>query len=337
MKFGDLGKMLAELPPPHATYHAPHAVFEIYRAKDLHRSKWNGPALRELVALCRLSYSRYGKRPLFDAYDGKAAIYLVRAIYSATAGDHHEEWLSVRMVPGDKKPIGVAEPEIHMSNGKRVDYWMKKKIGAEHFWEQVASSSRMCGIHPYLLRKNGTGSFLEDDSHKFTPVCFALIHKQFVIDYPLSRFPYRYITATVRTDFYETKLAYRAGKRMVRPTHVAAHTFLGVERNSIHVDRDVYSYPFPLYWFDRTKLLKLVNGLREKEHKKPFEKLTSAMFANLTKKAKKPIPIAGVNIEPAKMRALIDRFVPDAPELKITNAKQWYRGMDSVLRAAKVI
>ena len=62
------------------------------------------------------------------------------------------------------------------------------------------------------------------------------------------------------------------------------------------------------------------------------------MFSNLSKQSMRPLPIAGILIKPREMRALFDRFVPDAPELKITEAEPlWYRSMDKVLRAANVM
>jgi hypothetical protein len=284
-----------------------------------------------------MSYSRYGNRPLFDIYDGKAAIYIVRAISEKSKLGRIEEWLSVRMVPGDKRPLGVAEPEICESGGKRVDALMKKKVGADHFWNHVASSSRMCGIHPYTVSKSGQVQFLLDEVHASTSICFALMHKQFGVDYPPSRFPYRYITAMIRNDFYKKGLSYHAHGRTVRPVFTPAYRFLGLRQHDIDVRRTAYSYEFPLYWFDIKKLLDLVNDLRKKAHKEPFERLTPKMFLNLPKKINQSVPIAGMRMRPQEMRNFIDQSVPDAPELKITKAESWYRGMNAVLKAANVI
>ncbi len=113
---------LGKLPPPTARYAAPGVEFDVYRAKDLFKNRWNSPALKEILLLCRGSYSRYGDRPLLDAYDTKAAIYLVRASYQQPTTNNQQlvqEWLSIRMVPGDGKPIGVHEPEIFEWEGKQ--------------------------------------------------------------------------------------------------------------------------------------------------------------------------------------------------------------------------
>ena len=317
----------AKLPEPTARYAARGVEFDVYRAKDLYRNRWNSKVLKKIALLCRGSYSRYGKRPLLDAYDKKAAIYLVRAKYFSNirnpesgTRDPIYEWLSIRMVPGDGRPQGVHEPEIFEHNGKTADHWMKKKIGSKDFWRRVAGSQRMCGIHPYLWKKGRKEvEFLKDPGHKFTPLCFALMHAQFVRDYPLDKFPYHYITALIRPDYYKKGLIYRARGKNFRPIFTDGHTFLGIPRGGLRVKRDVFSYRFPLYWFDAKKLLAAVNNLRKKEHKPPLESLESQMFYNIKK----------------EMRAIMDHL-PDAPGLKITPAGRWYRGMEAVLKAAGV-
>jgi len=344
----------AELPPPAARYAAPGVEFDVYRAKDLHAKKWNSPALKNILLLCRKSYRRYGNRPLLDEFDKKAAVYLVRARYSkrgipcrmSHVACRIEEWLSIRMVPGDGRPTGVHEPEIFERGGKPVDYWMKKKIGARGFWRTVAGSQRMCGIHPYKMSSQppavghrqlaaGGRSLAGAQHHRWTPVCFALMHRQFVHDYPLDKFPYRYITALIRPDYYRKGLGYAVRGREVRPVFTSADSFLGIRRGGIRVKRGVFSYQFPLYWFDARKLLQLVNRLRRKEQKPQLKALAPEMFYGITKQPHRPADIAGLRIEPARMKRLMDRL-PDAPGLKITEAGKWYRSMEAILRAARV-
>lgn len=335
----EIRKILLRLPNPVACYISRDGGFEIYRAKDLHNKQWNSPALKSIAILCRHSYSRYGNRPAIDVVDPKAAVYLVRATYPGdNPSDKIEEWLSVRMVPGDGEPRGVFEPEIYRFKGKSVDHWMKKKLGARGFWEQVASSSRMCGIHPYRVRKDGALVFLKDPRHRFTALCFALMHVQFEIDHPLDKFPYRHITAIIRPDFYEKGLRHvdKHG-RAVRPFFVPAHKFLGGKRDDIVVQRDIYSYQFPLYWFNGDSLLAFVNGLRKERGMVPLKAVTSRMFAALGGSNDRPVTVAGLRTTPAKMRELMDRALSDYPELQITQAASWYRGMKAVVRAGRVI
>jgi hypothetical protein len=339
-----LEKYRAKLPKPVGRYQGVRAEFEVYRAKDLHRARWNGGALRALTLISRRTYRRYGNRPLLDGgYDVKAAIYLVRARYAKKQFPNSavEEWLSIRMIPGDGRKQGLGEPELYSLSGKRAARdalaLMRKKIGAKDFWKHVASSSRMCGIHPYRVSSKGHATFLEDSHHEWTAVCFALAHKQFLTDYPLDRFPYRYITATIRSDYHKKGLSHVTHGRSVRPAFTSASDFLGVPRGSLHVKRDVYSYQFPLYWFDGKKLLALVNRLRAQAHRPLLTTITPMMFRNIMEGSRRPVLIAGMRIEAPRMRKLMDESLEDYPELKITPAARWYRGMDAVLRAAHVI
>jgi hypothetical protein len=319
-------KLSTSLPLPIATYKGLGAIFKVYRAKDLHKTKWNNTALKKLVLECRGSYSRYGNRPLLDAYDTKAAIYLVRATYKAKdVKSEASEWLSIRMVPGDGKLHGVGEPEIYQHKGKSMDHWIAKKIMAKDLWSNVASSSRMCGIAPF-----------KGASHRYTGICFALIHKQFLIDYPLEKFPYRHITAIIRPDFYKRGLGYTFGKKRLYPKFIPAYKFLDVDRNEVRVKRDIYSYEFPMYWLNQKKLLQLINNLQRKNHKPAIKKLEPAMLNKFAIKNAEPITIADISITPQKMRSLIDKFVPDVPELKITEATVWYKSMDRLINAGKL-
>jgi hypothetical protein len=328
--------------PPVAIYKSPRAYFAIYRAKDLYRSTWNHPALARLVSMSRKSYERYGKRPRFDKYDSKAAIYLAQAVYSGR-GDrgnqegHIEEWLSIRMVPGDHRPLGVGEPEIYRYAGKPVVYWMKKKIGANRFWNHIVSSSRMCGIHPYAVRRNNHKIiFLKDARHRFTSVCFALIHKQFLLDYPIEKFPYTYITAIIRPDAYKKMLGFPSRGKLLFPGHRPASFFLHAPRRAVLVNRDVYTYQFPRYWLDMKKMISVVNTLRRQAGLKPLLTLDGENLSRLMRKTKRPVILAGVTLTSVEWRELIDRAVPDVPELHLTGAKSWYRGIDAILRAAKI-
>lgn len=331
----ELKKALRKLPAPVARFTTKTANLEVYRAKDLHTRAWNSPALKKVMVFARSSYSRYGKRPLFDAYDAKAAIYAVRAIYSNKGNKGRvEEWLSVRMVPGDGLPWGVGEPEIFTARNKPVDTQMKEKLGGSGFWKKVASSSRMCGIHPYAVDDSGEVRFLQETRHKETPLSFALIHKQFISDYPIARFPYKYITAVIRKDFYVNRLKYSTLGKKYYPLFTPAYSFLKLQPNEVRVERKKYSYDFPTYWFDNKKLLNLLNRLRKLNKLSLLRVLIPAMIPKLSG-SNKQIEVAGVRLKLHDFHALLDRYVPDGPELKITKAAPWYRSMSAILNIAK--
>jgi hypothetical protein len=330
-------ELASALPLPLVVYEGSDVHFEVYRAKDLHRRRWNNTALKHLVLAARSSYSRYGNRPLLDAYDAKAAIYLVRARYHLKGNAKEAcEWLSVRMVPGDGKPVGVGEPEVFRGKGKTMDQWMRRKIPHRDLWKYVASSSRMCGTPVYTVTKDKKIILLKEASHRYTAMCFALVHRQFASDYPMEKFPYQYITAIIRADFYRKGLAHIANGRRFYPAFVPAHTFLGMKRHTIRTKRDIYSYAFPSYWLDTKKLLRLVNDLRKENGKRPVKELPANVLLPLARPNRAIVRIAEVRIAAKRIKAMLDKFVPDVPELKITQASVWYKSMDRIIKAGRL-
>ncbi len=328
----DLPTTIKNLPAPVRCYCNEGVIFEIYRAKDLLQEKWADPALEELSLIARKSYDRYGERPLLDKYDFKAAIYLVRAKYSLPEVTDLpiEEWLSVRMVPGDGSFFGVGEPEIFSYGDKPIDRWMCREMNSPNdrtFWEQVASSSRMCGIHPFS--EQGQVPNLSK-KHKYTSVCFAMIHAQFLIDYPFPLFPYRYITAIIRHDYLCKGLSIKKEKGgSMHPFFLPAEQFLGILPKSIHVDRKLYAYRFPSYWLHAEQMKTLVvvlvrAGIISRNYlENPFRILTD------------PPSLSMIRYE--DLLKLVDDNVEDVPELKITPAWDWYHGISRVLRTAGVV
>jgi hypothetical protein len=328
-------KLIAELPLPVGRYVSPTVCVDVYRAKDLLTRRWNDKTLKKIVLMARNSYSRYGDRPLLDSYDPKSAIYLARATYRSKGvnGDIHE-WLSIRMVPGNGMPQGVGEPEIYERKGKPMDYWIRRKLKSGGAWKHIASSSRMCGLSLYAIKRNGDITDLEGVSHKYTSVCFAIIHKQFLVDYPLEQFSYRYITAIIRPDFYKKGLGYHSRKQIFYPFFTPAFSFLGFPRGEVRVKRAIYSYKFPSYWLDAKKLLRLINRMRAENNMRPIAAISPGTLDPLAGGGHKKVLVAGMVVDSLMMRKAIDRSIPDVPELKITPAAVWYKSMDRIIAAA---
>ena len=133
-----------KLPAPDSFYKKHNVTFEVYRAKNLYSQKWRHPSLHKLVSASRTSYQRYGLRALFDKYDNKAAIYLIRAQYHGKKLKNGNarlinEWLSVRMVPGDGKFNGVGELELYNSKNTPVVELLQQKMhhSRSKFWHYV--------------------------------------------------------------------------------------------------------------------------------------------------------------------------------------------------------
>ena len=335
----EIRAVLPNLPSPLAHYRMANAVFEIYCVKEMFNPFWRDPVLKNLFLSARNSYSVYGVRPSLDQYDEKAAIYLVRVIYPYVRTPKHlvEEWLSIRMVPGDGHPLGGGELEIFFYDGKPISFWVKERFSSDgdDFWQYIGSSSRMCGIHPYFqsaAHEEELGGTLSE-KHKYTNICFALIHLQFLLDYPPQKFPYRYITAIIRDELMEKGLSFRKNGLRYGPTFTPAFQFLKLSgRKELRLDRNVYAYAFPLYWFDRNQLLVLLNDLVQ-FGKLPPDVLDLRALGNILT-IDGPIPRS--TLTGADFRKLVDERVDTVPDLKITSAKAWYTSLQAMLKSVGI-
>jgi len=336
-------KILTRLPRPTSTYKGSGVFFRLYRAKDALQAKWNHPELKKLVLQSRQAYNRYGHRALLDQYDAKAAIYLCRATYK-----NNEEWLSIRMAPGNGVPVGGGELEIYRQiKGKSLDQIAKKKLfkGRKDFWSRIVSSSRMCGIHPYNVR---TGQPIENPKHYFTGQCFALIHQQYIDDYPNS---YDYVTAMIRNDFLKKGLAIENQGRKLTPLFTPAGKSLGIQPHRALLDRTVYAYAFPTYWFDHAKLSSFLVKMQKigtlpnatfdhyLKTPLPIEVLTaqrSPLLAGLGDLFTQKNTIKHSPISATHLRRLLDTHVPEGPELKLTPAKTWNQRITQLISHANI-
>jgi len=321
-----------QLPLPQKTYKlGDGTVFDIFRAKNLFSPDWNHPHLEALVLFARSSFGRYGARPLLDNFDAKAAIYIIRASYPDSASHGRtEEWLSIRMVPGDGVPIGGGELELYSYKDRDLESELRDRFFPKdsEFWRFVASSSRMCGIHPYSAQstsssKTGTDS---QTKHRFTALCFAMIHLEFLADYPLLQFPYRFITAIIRSDFAGKILAVRTDKISLGPCFTPAHELLKIPEKNIHLKRDLYAYAFPLYWLDPQELELVFKEL-----------VTAGKFKSLPPKETwgkilmTQGEISGAKITGEALRQMVDSRVQEIPKLKITESAKWYAALRDML------
>ncbi len=331
-----------KLPAPDSSYSGKSATFEVYRAKDMYDKKWRHPSFLKLVSVARTSYHRYGKRSLFDAYDEKAAIYLVRVSYDKKSVDgvgvvRVHEWLSVRMVPGDGEFEGVGELELYRFNDARVTDLLKEKVKhpGGNFWQYIVSDSRLCGIHPYTVVKKNKVSPVSE-KHIYSAECMALMQVQFILDYPPENLHFKYVTAIVRPEIKNKVITLRKDGAIVGPNFISAHTTLGLSGEArVAVDRTTYTYQFPLYWLDMQKLKTLIKTLLSEgkitqktlDHYLDGYSLDTGdgeirLAKMLTVKGK----LIAATINGTELRNLIDVHVPDAPELQITPINLWRKG-----------
>ncbi len=333
----EIRSMERDLPKPSSVYYGSGSYFYVYKAKDWKSKKWTDPFLRQILLYSRKTYLRYGDRELLDKYDSKASIYLVRASYWVE-GVYIHEWLSIRMVPGHLRPQGGGELEIYSYNSQRLDLYMKKRNGrGRDFWKDVISSSRMCGISPYIKDNSEQFDYPKlSRAHKHTAICFAIIHEEFRLEYVL---PYSCITAIIRNDLAQQVLTVNQSCLRVCHKFTPAHHYLNFQDGKdIKLDRGVYSYRFPIYWFNVRQLfttLRLLLKTGKLSEKSIMHYLkTGRGFAEIVANRGEELARLGdlLSVEGKikfsdmygkTLRRIIDQYVEDGPELKITGANDW--------------
>ncbi|MDP2668437.1 MAG: hypothetical protein Q8P07_01200 [bacterium] len=342
--YADLGKIrkfCTALPKPQSLYRYKNDTIRIYAAKKLFSPKWTSPAVHGIVREARKSYYRYGTRSLWDPYDKKAAVYLARVSYSLN-GNPVEEWLSIRIVPGGGSPKGVGEPEIYSYKNRPLVEYIKHKLfrGNVNFWAQIISGSRMCGVQPYFLTNNGPFTYVLRTKHRHSDICFALIFRRFALDYDKN--DYKYISGII-ADRIVSAVSFKKGRKILKPFFMPANVGLGVKKGDIKLNRNIYSYKFPIYWLNNGELIKLLNKLvKTKILSKESIKRTGACVPIKNTKELKDIGklltarghIIGSKLTGKELRNMIDASVQNAAELKFTPVKDWNLGIKKILKAA---
>ena len=320
-------------------------LFRIYRIKNLLDDCWNDLGLKNLLLSARRSYGVFGRRALLDGYDSKSAIYIAQALYP-----RDEEWLSIRLVPGEGTPLGTGELEKFSYQGHSIAYYVKKNLfgGDPNFWRYIFSSSRMCGIHP----KSST-------RHRFTAYCYALINLHFIEDY-LLKSDGRCVTGVIINRFVDHALTVEIDGQKYGTAFTPAYKFLDIsDPKEIRYNRKLnkyYVYRFPAYFLNAEQLVRVVQELIDSgrlsentvesflEIKISFRELTQSSnftplgsLRNLGKLLIIRGPIPDSKITGEELRALLDRSVDDGPELKITEIVLMQQSIGAMLLAAKVV
>lgn len=320
-------------------------LFRIYRAKNLLNDCWNDLELKDLLLSARHSYGVFGRRALLDGYDSKSAIYIAHALYP-----EDEEWLSIRLVPGEGEPLGTGELEKFSYQGHSIAYFVKKNLfgGDPNFWRYIFSSSRMCGIHP----KNSP-------KHRFTAYCYALINLHFLEDY-LLRSDGRCVTGVIINRFVDHALTVEIDGQKYGTAFIPAYKFLGIsDPKKIRYNRKLnkhYVYRFPAYFLNAEQLvavlqdlidsgrlsektveafLKIKISFRELVQASNFTPLGSLRNLGRLLMVRGRIPDSQITGE--DLRALLDYSVDDGPELKITEIPLMKKSIEDILAASRAI
>lgn len=337
--------LIKNLPEPNLKIEYGNASLEIYEAKTLYNQKWNNLVLKRITEKARKSYYKYGgARELLDKYDKKAAIYLCRAVYFHNS-KQIEEWLSVRMVPGDGYFSGVGEIELYNDNGQPLVNLLCDKLDCniDQLWSYIYSDSRMCGIPPYVVTKN---KIIPNPAkrRRFTPICFALMQIQFMCDYPDTNF--KYVSAIINPHILNNVVSFKLNNKIIGPYFEPAEKILKLPSNSnIQIDRNIYSYKYPTYWLDTQELNSLIKNLIKKnkitkntlEYYFKTSKLESVFGnADISKMLTEEGKIYGSKLTGNELRKLVDKYVSDLPSLKITPIYKWRKSFIYLLNEANI-
>lgn len=358
--------LLRRLPEPVSKHTIGTVDFEIYKAKDLLNPNWINEALFRLVLDARMSYYRYGDFTLLDEYDKKSAIYLVRVryklpLFGIKQGCPVEEWLSTRLIPVRGDPYGIEDFELFIYQGKTLITAFQERLFDPHgrYLDSFVASSRTCGIRPYCKSEKDENKLKKEAilKHKYTAICFALIHQRFWEECLISDFPFEYIVGTVVNKFMDKALVIVVNGKEFIPNFIPIHQFLKIGKGEeIKLDRhrkDFYTYRFPTYFLNTHQLidllLKLIEGKKLSNNTIQYYLQTNLTLKEILRQDNFTVeylrklnrlltihgPIKGAVLTGEQLRKILDKEVDDAPELRITKIEDWIKSIKYLLHAAK--
>jgi hypothetical protein len=320
--------------------------FSIYRAKDLFKEAWNDQGLQYLVSRARGSYLRYGEVPVYDSYDPKSAIYLIKASYT---GENEkikgavaiQEWLSVRFIPWGGAPEDTEDFTHCHYKGKNIREIINNNLfKGEDKINQLVTISRICSAQ-YALGPRGHYIELLGQKNKYTSESFVLANQAFLDDYNKSS-KFSYLTGLFRKELLKKfTVKINGGKQL--PTFIPAYKSLGIsDKNSIRITRDDYIFSFPSYFLNLKETLKILRKLWKRGNLSNktlaynlgenivwdnffnFEKpLSLYHYKNLGKLFNKNSKLHDSLLTSAQLRSIINSEVSDGPELKIMELSKW--------------
>ena len=285
------------IPLPTSVYSIGSAVFSVYRAKPLFSPRWEHPYLKDVVRRARKTYQRYGPVPVWDAYDTKAAVYVVQVSYGhpdnagvplAKGNIPLEEWLTVRFVPGGGEPLGLGTPELsdcrvgdipldayllalgHQALPRTADISGTSRSHRVRSLLDMApfvAVSRLCALLPHRRsdRLPHSGAFVASKL-RYTNMSFVLANLQFCED--TAERPFTHISGLFRPELVERRLTITSATQRV-PYFAPAHTLWRKQ----HAERVVLNrtklrtamYAYPGYFLDTGELVTLLQSLIDEE------------------------------------------------------------------------
>ncbi len=348
---------------PVAEYTVNGVLFQVYRAKKLHTSKWSSVALKSFVMRARKSYMRYGPIELEDMYDVKSAIYLTRAVYTQTRSSNLyaiEEWLSMRFVPADGLPQYTEDLFFCLcDNTILVDWLLASNFNVTgDITKNIVTMSRICNIPPYVVSGSTTHnhSIVIPEKLKYTGISFALMNKQFLDDCRSKSKRYTYITGLFHDKLVDNILTITTKNGIKIPFLQPAYNLLGLKDQSrIKLNRSLsFIYKFSGYFLKTKQLYDLLANLvregsltaktlthyiQDIEHIEQymsninsFKRISPKIGALLTAQG----PLYGAKLTGEELRRSIDKKVDDGPTLRMIKSSEWQKGINKYLHFCKV-
>jgi hypothetical protein len=234
------------------------------------------------------------------------------------------------------------EPELYCLENERLDRYLRDNLfkGSEDFWEHIVSSSRMCGLRPHAISGNASWP-----RNRYTAESFALIHRQYIEDYPVT---YDYITAIIGNEFIPKALTIRNSGKYAHPLFVPASKTLRVKEENIKLDRSIYAYKFPTYWFSAKDLLKFIESLLDSGRLAPETLIhyfgvkdvhaigaeDLRIFSELFFSERN---LEGSSVNGAELRKLGDNSLKERPRLRIVPALLWNEAIREMIRISGIL
>lgn len=361
----NLRRLYKLLPQPHARHKSGNLVLEIYQVKKMFETQWPEPALKRIMVSARKASNLPYGRPIFDKYDKKSTIYLARALYPLDSLDAKspviDEWLSVRLVPGNGVPKGTGELEMFTFQNQKIEDVIQKKLcrGNNDYLSFFAASNRMCAHRPYFYNQKDQelmGIEMLPKKNRYSFLLYGLINFYFLRDY-LKDGGYRFLTGVIIDELVEKALTTIHKGQRLGTLFTNAYEILGVQPDDIKLNRSArgaYTYHYPTYFLNVRSLIQWLQKLLHQKiiskktirhyigkeiqleqilqsEKIPFEKLKTIKRLFMEKGV-----IAGSKLTGKELRILADIEVGDGPKLRITELTTLEHSVRELLRAFEV-
>jgi hypothetical protein len=322
----------------------PSVQIEVFRAKKIDHSEWEGMDLRSQILRARESYiDRYGKVNRLDRFDKNSAIYLVRTQYKDSENKETEECLSARfLIPHTYLSTNETDKLLQSCYLGHPLIEMLQKF-SPYRKKDIAVVSRICGFRSPQEKKSG-----EKNKHilalQHTAIAFMLMVDQFIADYNLGDI--RFILGLFRGELIRKALTVVALDQTVPKFHFGTLLFPGSVRNEFCINRNYSAYEFPSYFLNTEKLGRTLRemirtGLLKKEHvashftePRLIEDLIKGKtipyhefrFFGKLLNHKGVIPGSGTSGD--ELRVILGAEVPDGPELRVIKTNRFKQHTD---------